>query len=271
MAKDEGKKEIIEDLNKSGFPTEVKVQQVLEKDGWMIKSSLFEDSDASVHREIDIHALKIDFRYMKKAPKKTKAGDENKFISHLLIEIKKSDKPWIFFNNGFTNWPWVAPENYKSENTDFHYLMIDDLKELGLKTHRYENSTFHKSYHVAFSKPSQPSPIYESLVKTSKSIRYFKKQYGTGKYVIHNFIPLVIFEGKLWSAYLNKDQDIDMKQVNHLFVTHNELIYDEKHKRKYDEEEFCEIVTKEGLSDYLKLVKRDNAELYKAWTSFINP
>lgn len=262
------KKEIINDLEKSGFPIEVAILNCVEKNNWMNKGSLFEDPEEGISREIDIHALYIDFSFFTKIPKKVIEGNENKLISHLVIEVKKSEKGWVFFNNGQISWPWISPQNYKSLREDFHYLMIEDLKKLGLKKHRFENNKLHKSFHVSFSKPSQPSVIYEALIKTSKAIKYFKKIYGTGKYVLHNFIPLIVLEGNLWSASLDKNSKVNLEKVDSLLVVHSALT---THKKlKLEEEEMCEVVTKQGFKKYLKKIMEDNKEIYKAWTTFIN-
>ena len=264
------KKEVINDLQKSGFPTEVEISNIIDKNGWMISVSLFEDTEESISREIDIHAMNIDYSFFKKVPKKVVEGNENKLISHLIIEVKKSEKGWVFFNNGQISWPWISPQNYKSLREDFHYLMIEDLKKLGLKKHRFENGKLHKSYHVSFSKPSQPSVIYESLIKTSKATKYFKRIFGTGKYVLHNFIPMIVLDGNLWSASLNKNGKVHLDQVDSLLVVHSELTTFRNRKLKLEEKEICEVVTKQEFNKYLKNIMSDNKEIYKAWTTFIN-
>ncbi len=264
------KKKIIADLNKSGFPTEVKITAFLDKSDWTFADTLFEDSDKGKHREIDINVVYVDYSLADTVKRKVKEGNENKLISHLIIEIKKSDKPWVFFDNGRIDWPWILPQNFKSLKKDFHYTLIEDLKKLGLNAHRYEKEILHKSHHVSFSSPSQPSVIYEALIKTSKALRYYKKKYGVGGCTLHLFIPMIILEGNLWSASLNKKGSINLKEVESLLVTHSDLIKHKKLGEKFEEQQICDVVTVGGFKNRLKTIHVDNKEIYKAWTTYLN-
>lgn len=262
-------KKIIEDLEKIGFPAEVVVSSDLENKKWMVyNGALFEDNNEGKTREIDVRAVDVDFSLANKIKKKIRRGNENKLISHLIIEVKKSDKPWIFFDNGRPNWPGIPNQNFKSEKEDFPNT-FDELKSLGLKKHRYIKAKLHKSYHVAFTKPSEPSTIYEALVKTTKALNYFKNHYGIGGYSLHLFTPVVVFDGTLWSATLNKGNKVALKNVDHLFVLFGQLAEDKNEKIKYEEDQICDLVTLDAFTSYLKTVKHDNKEIYKAWTNWI--
>lgn len=263
-------KKIIDDLEKVGFPAEVAIASDLEQADWMVyNGALFEDSDENKTREIDVHAVGLDFSFMRNIKKRQKPGDENKLISHLTIEVKKSEKPWIFFDNGRPNWPMLPEQNFKSEQEDFPHL-FEDLKDLGLKSHRYINAKLHKSFHVAFTKPTEPSMIYEALVKSTKAIKFFKKHYRAGGYALHLFIPVVVIDGTLWSATLDKNDKIKLKEVDHLFVMFGEMVKDDMGKIDYEEHQVCDVVTRKGFSKYLKSVKRNNREIYKSWTNWVN-
>ena len=260
---------IIDDLEKVGFPVEVAISSDLENQNWAVyNGALFEDSDESKTREIDVHAVDVDFSLANKVKGQTKRGNENKLISHLIIEVKKSDKPWIFFDNGRPSWPEIPSQNLKSEKEDFPSL-FDDLKGLGLKEHRYIRAKLHKSYHVAFTKPSDPSMIYEALVKPAKALSYFKEHYGIGGYVLHLFTPVVVFDGSLWSASLDRRGKVKLKSVDHLFVLFGQLTKDKNEKITYEEDQICDFVTRETFTNYLKLLKHDNKEIYKAWTNWV--
>jgi len=264
-------KKIVEDLEKVGFPAEVLISTDLDKASWMVyNGALFEDKEEGKSREIDVHAVYVDFSFIKKVPAKTKAGGENKLISHLVVEVKKTTKPWIFFDNGRMNWPQVQPENFKSEHEEFHDLLFDDLKAYGMKTHRYKDAILHKSYHVSFSNPSEQSVIYEALIKTSKALDYFKEHYGMGQYVIHLFTPIIVIDGSLWTATLNKDKKVKVKEVNSLFVVFSHLTKDNRLNMAFEEEQICEVVTLKSFKKHLTIIEKDNKEIYKAWTRFIN-
>lgn len=264
------KKKIIDDLKKTGFPTEVKISILLDKAGWTTQDTLFEDPDEGKSREIDINAVNVDYSHADVVKIKVKEGDENKLISHLIIEIKKSDNQhWVFFDNGGVNWPWITPRNFKSAREDFHHNLIDDFKRLGLKTHRYEKAILHKSHHVYSSSPSQPSKIYEALTKTSKALRYFIDRYGVGGCSLHIFIPMIIFDGNLWSASLSKKNEIKLKKVESLLVVYSELMEYKKLRKKFEERQIIDIVTAKGFEKRFKIIQRDNKEIYKSWTAYL--
>lgn len=268
MTKDLSKK-IIDDLEKVGFPTEVVISSKLDHTKWTVyNGALFEDIETRKDREIDIHAVKVDYYFAGAISQPVKQGDENKLIAHLVIEIKKTDKPWIFFDNGRTSWPQIPSQNFKSLRNKFHNLLFDDLKKLGLKKHRYINEILHKSYHISFSNPSITSAIYEALVKVSKALDYFKSHYGNGRYSLHLFIPIVVLDGSLWSASLNKSEKVELKSTNHLFVVFTRLTKNKESEMSFEEEQICDIVTREGFNDYLQTLQKDNREVYKAWTNF---
>ena len=54
----------IKDLEKTGFPLEVSILSELDKRDWMVyPGALYKDPETSTSREIDIHAVKVDFSY----------------------------------------------------------------------------------------------------------------------------------------------------------------------------------------------------------------
>lgn len=86
--KEEFKIKIIESLKKGGFPTELKVGKVLNQREWFnISNSIYIDKDKNISREIDFYCIKQpDSNDYLKA----------RFEAHLVVEVKKSDKPWPF-------------------------------------------------------------------------------------------------------------------------------------------------------------------------------
>ncbi|MDD5568087.1 MAG: hypothetical protein PHY88_02655 [Candidatus Omnitrophica bacterium] len=290
------KKQITKDLEKTGFPLEVLTSSELDKRDWTVyPSCLYKDPETLVTRELDIHAVNIDNSYAYNVPVKPTPRNVNKFISHLVIQCRKSDKPWVFFDNGRTSWPQIPPQNFKSEEIDFHNILLrdidkivgrkngvartqrNDLESLGLKKHRYIRGHFHKSHHEAFSSPNSESKIYESLITVVKALEYFKNCYGTFRYSVHLFIPVIVFDGTLWSASIkNKKGDalhnykLSLKKVDGLFVVFERLTPLGKRKLFFEEEQIVEIITHKALRKKLDIIESENKELYKCWTKFIN-
>ncbi len=239
--------------------------------------------------------MKVDESYAYKIPVKPTLTNRNKLISHLVIQCRKTNKPWVFFDNGQTSWPQIPPQNFKSEKKDFHGMLlrdinkiitrkgvgakirIDNLESFGLKKHRYLQVHFHKSYHEAFSAPNAESKIYESFITVTKALEYFKNHYGTGRYVLHLFIPIIVLDGTLWSASIkNKKGDaphnyeLSLKNVDGLFVVFEQLTPFGRRKLFFEEEQIIEIITHKAFRKKLDILEKDNKELYKCWTKFIN-
>lgn len=98
MKKGKNKIEFIkEEIEKSGFPLEIEMASILEKDGWeVLPSSYYLDKDEKKWREIDIKAYKsID------QSSDSKSIEPYHLSLALIIECKMSKKyAWVFF-------PWL--------------------------------------------------------------------------------------------------------------------------------------------------------------------
>jgi len=96
MPRNDGKKNIIENINKTGFPLELRVSKVLEDNKYLDSNNLYYiDEDEGKGCEVDMRALK-NFKF--------NTGGKNYFIRHcLLIECKRSaEKPWVVFTSSQT-------------------------------------------------------------------------------------------------------------------------------------------------------------------------
>ena len=230
-----------------GFPTELALSLELQRQKWGVYNSpLFEDPDTGKSREIDIHAYDVDFSLSSKAKKKMQKGDENKMISHLVIEVKKSEKPWVFFDNGTPYfWPQIPMQNFKSSFEDFDSFVIFDSKVgFNLKSHRYMASKLYKSFHTVFTKPSEPSQIYEALIKVSKAITFIKQHYAAGGLVVHLFTPVIVLDGSLWGASLDKNDKVSIKKANFIPVVFSQLLKNARLNMSFEEDQICDVVLK---------------------------
>lgn len=95
MKKSKNKIEFVkEEVEKSGFPLEIEIASILEKDGWeVLPSSPYLDKDEKKWREIDIKAYKsID------QASDSKSIEPYHLSLALIIECKRSKKyAWVFF------------------------------------------------------------------------------------------------------------------------------------------------------------------------------
>jgi len=77
-----------EDIQKSGFPLEIEVSSILNKFGWEVQNQAFYlDEQEKKSRAIDIIASKF---------VAVKSESFTNYNTYLVIECKKSQKPWLF-------------------------------------------------------------------------------------------------------------------------------------------------------------------------------
>ena len=238
MAKSLNEK-ILEDIEKTGFVTELETVSKFLKRGWTVDHSpTFEDFDFKISREIDLIARKNIFDWDSKAwPSIT-----------LVIEVKKDTKrPWVIFSSPQDNFPndhlgWNllhVAQNYKSKN------IIDSdssLKPINI----FENTVldepdffklprnFGRAFHEAFKPPQEKSKIYESLLTVSKATWYSYrrlidnqlKSYRKATEWKHEnstyldiFIPIVLLDGQLFEVKLSAEGEKDLTEVDYIPVS----------------------------------------------------
>jgi len=280
------KSKILKDLKQSGFPLQVETAAYLQGQGWKVDEDLlYVDEESDKERSVDIHALKVDYTYASKTPKRITPGNENKLIAHLVIECKKSTKPWIFFDNGKVRWPIIPSTILTSKYDDFNNLMFEELETYGLKEHRYKNAKFHKSFYQAIFKGDEEgrenkmddTKIRGGLYQATKASRYLKQRYGVGEYSFHLFHPVVVLEGELCSASVGKPlktggYSVKIKAADIIHVVFNRLVSVDPSEKAgfFEEEQVVDIVRASASRKYLRLVEKDNKALHGAWTKFHN-
>lgn len=256
---------IINDLKNTGFPLEVAVTNTLNSANWMVTSSpLYIDPDDKSIRELDVYALKI----YNKEPREHTIENPNIF-SHLIIQCKKSSKPWIFFDNAGNDHYWLGFYSLKCDNKDFMSRLCDERDVLYYANHRYKNVKRHKSFHVFKSEPKQPSQIYEALITSCKALEYYKNIYVTGN-TAHFFTPIVVLDGTLWSATLDTKSQINLEQVKELVVKFDYIFGGDKRPNKYTYQ-YVEVITRPEFEKRISLIEADNKSLLIKWINILAP
>lgn len=259
------KEKIVEDLLTAGFPLEVSVSNILNKSNWKVDSSvLYVDPDDQVTRELDVYALKI---YGIGA--KVKSKEDILIFSHLIIQCKKSSKPWVFFDNAGNDYFWLGFYSLKCGKSDFISKLHNSGRALGFSGHRYKNIKKHKSFHVYDNEKHGNQAIYEALITSCKPLEYYKKMYGESAETAHFFTPIVVLNGTLWSASMSKKSKIILKQVNKLIVRFDYIFGADKKPEKYTYQ-YIEVITQKEFTKSLKEIEKDNKTLLKSWIKFLN-
>lgn len=258
------KERILEDLNKTGFISELYIAQNIANKGWKpTLSSSFFDKDLNISREIDIIATK----------KAISVDDKLSLWVNLVIEVKKSSKPWIIFTNelekkgvfynGMPGWTLIhGGENYIGDRggvfspEDIHeHLMRIDKKRIG------------KAFHEAFKPPTETSKIFQAIISACKAAidksevypeenSYRKKSVNTDKIYLEFYHPMIVIDGPLFEVYLDDKNAIKLEEqdwipVNYEYSSNN---YGSEYGRSVTF--YPDIVKYEAIDQYIDLVDK---------------
>ena len=233
---------ILKEITKTGFPLELRVSESLNNMGYYVANNLYYvDLDEDKGREIDLRALKnYDF----------KIESKQYFVRHLLlIECKKSSKkPWVIF---------TSPEtSYDSEYFDVDCSGADfDAEMEGMKKAFDQLESIHpfckykrrgRSFFEPFKNNLTGETIVKALMSTVKaSIGMRDNKFASGGNSICFYYPIVVFEGKLFEAYLKKG-NIEIDETDRLMVS---FFYESS---KYKNERFAiPIISEESFGTFL--------------------
>lgn len=194
-----------EEIAKSGFPLEIFVATVLEKHGWDVVPHLIYPVKESGFQELDVHAKKAH----------SKVSDTQDI---LIIECKKQEKkPWIFFEQD------KPTEDVLTLNLSPYDYTYGWYEENQFKSHFYYNAK-PCSYHF----PSFQSKgghdgdvILKAINQVLDALIYwwetemelFEK---VAKKRVSLLYPVIVLDGKLFSARISSDGNISLNQSNHL-------------------------------------------------------
>lgn len=251
------KNKLKDDLQKTGFHSELMARQTLESilcgndetELWTLDpAGVYFDKDQNKSREIDIVAYAETFM-------------EHLNFSHvsvyLLCEVKKSKTPWIVFKN--RGLPQVQSLAWSPQRDERYVEPI--MKEVGATL---DNVVGWRGagIHEAFKTPSQPSRWYSafsSITKAAVELRNEVSESEDDEYLedhdqstsmsLEVFQPVVIFDGMLVSAEL-EDGEIQLSEVPYVSVS-----FDYRSVRYNQTKKAVDLVTLNGLREYSNIVE----------------
>ncbi len=252
------------DLLKSGLGSELKAGKIFQQRNWSVSSGgAYYDKDEGKSREIDIVA-----HHRASVKHNKKIVIYNSFLLH--AEVKKSEKPWIVFKAYTTKYldscAWnniisainlpVAPQNLTLS------LMPHSLKK--------KNGWVGTGIHEAFKNPDSPSRWYGAFVSAIKSgVDYYETHSPDADKTTNNILenpteiqfiqPLVILDGKLITAELSDSNEVELEEVHSAAFN-----FEYKTKNYQDSSYRVDVVTLEGLDEYLSLVEDRQNNFNKA-------
>lgn len=209
------KEKIIKDLEKTGFPLEIKVTSILETCGWVVHNQEgYLDPDDNKWRTIDIAARKwLDL---------PKSSAYDRLHVSLVIECKKSVRPWVFYvreKKGMRTFrPIAAFGVLKQESSPWlHPLHLTKWTDC-LHSHSSDFENVAVIPYEAFSHGERQN-IFKATNQVIKALDYEMerarrshamaeaKEKTSGKAfmkLLLIFYPLIIFDGNLYELTYHK-------------------------------------------------------------------
>ena len=263
--KEEFKIKIIESLKKGGFPTELKVGKVLNQREWFsISNSIYIDKDKNISREIDFYCIKQpDSNDYLKA----------RFEAHLVVEVKKSDKPWAFFIQEIKKEIGDERPDHNDKFSSVTYQNITHhIWDRLYNNFPSQNCEFSSSSYAEVFRDSEISNIYKAIESVTKACHYFrttneierhKKKNEDGfagdlfepidqqrPSLVNVFIPLIVVDALLITAELDNNSELIIEEVSYVPFTSSYM-------SEYNVERslIVNVVTLEYLPTFLKEIE----------------
>jgi hypothetical protein len=219
---------------KTGYLEELKVGNIFSEAGWDVRhSSYYLDRDEEKGREIDISARKY-------VVFKPSTGEKGYIELRLVCEVKKSaNKHWVIFSAKKSHYEgWFGYSLY-------HEKGMKNILKQKIKAKVSRNSSINNfsrigiTYCEAFKDNTQKrgsdySQIFRALTSSIKASEYFYSIRQDNDLVDYlpntlyfkyiEFIePVVSFNGLMYEAYLNKKNELELNEINHIPVFFNRV------------------------------------------------
>ena len=260
------KTKIAEDIQKSGFGSEMKALKILRAAGWTATGlAYYTDLESNSTRETDIKAHLCIYD-------ETKDDKDSSFTSFfgLSIEVKKTEKPWVVFKEQPT-YSFEVLEGHRSLyfvdglNPKLPNGIPGTIQKSGLAK---EIGWFGNGLHESFKSPDQSSRWYSAFVSVCKaSEEALKENSWTVDKVKHSdqtpYLwfnkPLIVIDGNLFSATLDEKTELVITEEEMCSV---KFVFKNEHYTRG--EYFVDLVTLSALNKYLEFCSKRNAQFAAA-------
>lgn len=252
-------KKVIEDLEKSGFSSELRAIRTFMSNGWSCTGfASYIDLDRDLVTGVDLIAWKDNFIRLKNL----RYGVQ----FNINAEVKKSEKPWVVFKEMSDH----VVDDYLNNLTYICGLTPFDLRQSMAMGSIYTKLGW-RGYgiHESFKKPDAPSRSYSAFLNVCRSSEtrldactaYYKeleqrseKSNNPNPYkerVVILVKPIVILDGTLIAASVLESGEVSIGEVKFAPV---EFHYRSKHcvKGVY----LIDIVTLDALQEYIEMSEK---------------
>lgn len=215
MKSDDLIKRIQKDIIKSGFPLEIRVSSILENGGWIVENQLYyRDEDTGKDRTVDIGAFKrFEGNFV----------DYDFFHVSLIVECKKSVKPWVFHvvqkKKRLFEIPFGLVKNTAQPKKTIKYSRFLEWMR---HSHYYSSDLKEQAIiHYEPFKDGRGREIFEASNQVIKALNFelmrnaeiFPRTPKINPLCI--FYPIIVFDGHLFACKI-KDNEPKLSPVEYL-------------------------------------------------------
>jgi hypothetical protein len=257
-------KDILDELKKTGYPTEVVSSSILQQQGWGVTHNpSYRDDLEGSNREYDIRAYKS-WRY-------GSAEEDSKSLDvFLLIECKKSEKPWVFFttnesHNGLrlgsflhTTAKWLFTSREKS-----HTRISDEL--LRQNHHYFQSPRLARTFYEPFKKHEKSDvtaqTIYSAVMSAIKAT-LFHVQGEEDRRWPTIYYPVIIFSGSLFEAIVSSQEEIELLPSKHIQLSFNYIVpADPSDNNIWTSQKtfIVDILHENYINEFLRIIEEEHA------------
>ncbi len=254
---------ILQELKKTGFPTEVICADIMQKCGWgVLHNPSYWDDSEKVSREFDIRAYK-NWKYI------TPGG--NYFLAvYLIVECKKSEKPWVFFSSPETFSTRLSQfiktsDSFIFTNSSHSESQISDA--ILLETHHYfKNPKLARTFYEPFKgqeKSDMSQMIYSAIMSSVKATLFHSQDRRSDEYTFI-YYPMIIFNGNMYDAQVKSLNDIELVPSEHIRLSFNYMLpKSSKHSTIWEQQErfIIDVVHYGYLEKFLGIVEKEHIKM----------
>lgn len=214
---------ISDDITSTGFPTEIVAASLMQSKKWgVIHNPSYWDESGEVSREFDIRAYKkSSFRH---------AAEEYAVGVYLIVECKKSDKPWVFFVTPEEHYQYRLGELVKARTARFVVFSTKDQTESLVSDdqlrdfhHYFQTGKLARTFYEPFKgqeRAEHTQMIYSAVMSVVNATFVHMMAPASGR-TLHIYYPLVVFNGHMFEAEVRSTEAVDLHEASHVQLSFN--------------------------------------------------
>lgn len=271
---------IINNLQKTGFPTEIVAGSIMASWGYgVIHSPAYRDHVENKSREFDLRAFKT-WSVVDETPKWG-------LSLYLVAECKKSDTPWVFF----TTPELRSPMDWLGDPISLH-TNVKSLSQIGAvpeeavaldrgrlaEVHHYRRMTrMARTYSEPLNKKG-PEQIFSAVMSCTKAVIFFESEKSNSRYPTF-FYPIIVLSGQMYEAMVAPDKTITLERSSYIQLSHRYLYDAPTHSIFADQAFIIDVVQEDYLPSYLAIIETEmtgiaaslRSSVLKTWKPFQLP